>query len=85
MNWLFKCTVEARVYPIGNYRQDPNGSVGTLCKPHEKQTFHTVRTITPGMALQFRVKVDAENWIREKNENNNEKTYIYKTIAIKKK
>ena len=84
-NLTFECTVEARVYPMGKFTEVTGGSAGTMCKPHEKQRFHAGRTITPGMVLQFRVKADPENWIREKNENNNEKTYIYKTMAIKKK
>jgi hypothetical protein len=82
-NLTFECTVEVRVYPMGNYTKVISGSAGTMCAPHEKQTFHAVRTITPGMVLQFRVKADPENWIREKNEDNNEKTHIFKTMAKK--
>jgi hypothetical protein len=82
-NLLFECTVEAKVFPIGNYRK-VGGGMADWCGPHEKKTFHETRIISPGSILQFRVKVDPGDWIREMNEKNNEKTYTWKSVAIKR-
>ena len=84
-NLLFKCTVEAKAYPVGNYVIVNSGTAIDLCGPQEKKTFRMTKTITPGGVWQFKVKADAGDWIREKNENNNEKTDVWRSMAVKKK
>ncbi len=70
-NCLFHVSLEERDYPSGRYHCIASSS--TELTPHQNQTFNQLVVVPSGKQRQYRVKVDPENWIREKNDANNEK------------
>ena len=83
-NQTFEITVESRVSPLSDFVKLTDETTGTMCKPYERQTFDAEETVSAGVRWEFRVKVDSGNWINETNEENNEKTQIWRSMAIKK-
>jgi len=72
---LYQTRVEARAYPSGLFSKI--GSTGTETKANERQKYTEFHVVKKGSRWQFRVTADDGNWIREKNENNNQKTKIW--------
>jgi hypothetical protein len=77
-NLCYEISVEARTYPEGRFRRLPNGgTVGTMTGPNEIQTYHAVDIYHSGKTKQYRVRLDPDNWIFEKKEDNNEKMIVW--------
>ena len=81
-NLTFPVIVEMRLYPHGRYREIERS--GQILHAHKKGTLHTVEYLPEGKRYEFRARVDPENWINEKNEDNNEKTKVWPQFVMKK-
>ncbi|MBW1818319.1 MAG: hypothetical protein JRJ60_14315 [Deltaproteobacteria bacterium] len=71
MNLLYRTRVEARAYSGGIYSE--LGGTGTETKANERQKYTATHVVKKGSRWKYRVTADYGNWIREKNENNNQK------------
>jgi len=79
-NFLFHVSLEERDYPNGKYHMI--AMVSTELTSHQNQVLNQLVVVPSGKQRQFRVKVDPENWIREKNDANNEKEARWPIQAI---
>jgi len=73
---MFQVQLEARPYPGGIFSQKW-GLGSTELKANERQRHTRVHTVKKGSRWQYRATADFGNWIREKNEDNNQKTQIW--------
>jgi hypothetical protein len=74
-NSLYPIRVEGRNLPNGIFSPLTNGGkVHSVTKGNERQVGTATETILLRARREYRVILDYGNWIREKNENNNQKT-----------
>lgn len=75
MNLLYNTRLEARSYPNGRFLRI--GGTGTETKANERQKYTEVHYVKKGTSWQCRATADFGNWIREKSEDNNQKTKVW--------
>lgn len=74
-NSLYPIRVEGRNLPNGIFTPLTNGgNVHSVTKGNERQTGTASEVVVSRARREYRVILDYGNWIREKNENNNQKT-----------
>jgi len=76
MRLMYRVRLEARPYPGGIF-SPLSGTSSTETKANERQKFTVGHTVKKGSRWQYRAIADYGNWIREKNEYNNQKTQYW--------
>jgi len=82
-NQTYELRIEVRSYPNGRFKE--LRKTGTMTGPKERQEYQTSDTFKKGIRRQYRITADAFNWIKEKDENNNQKKKIWPLRPIRRK
>jgi hypothetical protein len=75
-NWMFELVMEKRSYPDGQFHYV--GAIQLELGPNARQTGTFNDSVPARMFREYRVRIDAQNWINESNETNNDKTAIWR-------
>ena len=87
-NQFFLCKVFAASYPKGRSyllpRAPNDGTHYVMLNPQEKKNYSAFIILKKGKSMKFRVKLDSEDWINEKKEDNNIGTRIWPPVRRQK-
>jgi len=82
-NQTYELRIEVRSYPNGRFKE--LRKIGTQTRAGERQEYLASDTFKKGIRRQYRITADAFNWIKEKDENNNQKKKIWPLRPVRKK
>lgn len=74
-NWMFEVLMEKRSYPNGLFHYV--GAIQLELGPNGRQTGTFSDSVPARTSREYRVRIDSQNWIAEKDETNNERTAIW--------
>jgi hypothetical protein len=74
-NWMFEVVMEKRSYPDGKFHYV--GAIQLELGPNGRLTGNFGDSVPARMSREYRVRMDAQNWIDESNETNNDLTAIW--------